>query len=130
MLRRGFIGGLVGLLAAPAIIRTPGLLMPVKVPIWPVTPMALVNPMTGHSIPIPVTPASDLFAMMAEFSFRLASGKSGAEYSFVCSREIRAAMDVQAMQYRNVLLQPEKAMPPPQCDTFRGIPILLAGELA
>lgn len=30
MLRRGFIGGLVGLLAAPAIIRTPGLLMPVK----------------------------------------------------------------------------------------------------
>ena len=32
MNRRGFIGGLIATLAAPAIIRTPGLLMPVKVP--------------------------------------------------------------------------------------------------
>ena len=29
--RRGFIGGLASRLAAPAIIRTPGLLMPVRV---------------------------------------------------------------------------------------------------
>jgi hypothetical protein len=28
--RRGFLGGLLAALAAPAIIRTPGLLMPVK----------------------------------------------------------------------------------------------------
>jgi hypothetical protein len=28
--RRGFLGGIVAALAAPAIIRTPGLLMPVK----------------------------------------------------------------------------------------------------
>lgn len=28
--RRGFIGGLIAALAAPAIIRTPGLLMPVR----------------------------------------------------------------------------------------------------
>ena len=32
MNRRGFIAGLGALLAAPAIIRTPGLLMPVKAP--------------------------------------------------------------------------------------------------
>ena len=31
--RRGVLGGLAGLLAVPAIIRTPGLLMPVKQPV-------------------------------------------------------------------------------------------------
>jgi hypothetical protein len=36
MLRRNFITGLVAALAAPAIIRTPGLLMPIKAvdPMW------------------------------------------------------------------------------------------------
>lgn len=32
LLRRGFLGGLVSLLAAPAIIRTPGVLMAVRPP--------------------------------------------------------------------------------------------------
>lgn len=33
MNRRGFLGGLLTALAAPAIIRTPGLLMPVRPPL-------------------------------------------------------------------------------------------------
>lgn len=33
MNRRGFLGGLITSLAAPAIIRTPGLLMPIKSPL-------------------------------------------------------------------------------------------------
>ena len=40
--RRGFIGGLLGVLAAPAIVRTPGLLMPVKRVVMPHgSPLAL-----------------------------------------------------------------------------------------
>ena len=40
--RRGFLGGLGALLAAPAIIRTPGLLMPVKaVPARPLLTLTL-----------------------------------------------------------------------------------------
>lgn len=42
--RRGFLGGMLAALAAPAIIRTPGLLMPVK-PVWTYKEYAL-----GYSI--------------------------------------------------------------------------------
>jgi hypothetical protein len=34
MNRRGFLGGLIAALAAPAVIRTPGLLMPIKQPVF------------------------------------------------------------------------------------------------
>lgn len=43
MNRRGFLTGILSALAMPAIIRTPGLLMPVKQPIL-LTPEMLVEP--------------------------------------------------------------------------------------
>lgn len=40
MNRRGFLGGLLTTLAAPAIVRTPGLLMPVRVPLLAYPPVS------------------------------------------------------------------------------------------
>lgn len=47
--RRGALGGLLGLLAAPAIIRTPGLLMPVKAA--PLGPVATIPGASGLYVP-------------------------------------------------------------------------------
>jgi hypothetical protein len=44
--RRGFLRGLIGALAAPAIIRTPGLLMPVK----PLLEVPVFEPVTASSL--------------------------------------------------------------------------------
>lgn len=43
MRRRGFIAGMAAALVAPAIVRTPGLLMPVK-PIVAEPPLVIVGP--------------------------------------------------------------------------------------
>ena len=51
--RRGFLGGLGALLAAPAIIRTPGLLMPVK----PVLPLGLTLEQYANEILAPAIDA-------------------------------------------------------------------------
>lgn len=51
MNRRGFIAGLGALLAAPAIIRTPGLLMPVKV--QPVEEMHMWSMFGNGSVILP-----------------------------------------------------------------------------
>lgn len=50
--RRGLLAGLGALLAAPAIIRTPGLLMPVRVPIVSAKPLLTINMITQEALKI------------------------------------------------------------------------------
>lgn len=65
MNRRGFLGGLIAALSAPAIIRTPGLLMPVRkwlpydppdvrviyAPDGSIASVTVLNPGSGYSHP-------------------------------------------------------------------------------
>lgn len=44
MRRRGFLAGFAAALAAPAIIRTPGLLMPVRRPLFAPTEILILKP--------------------------------------------------------------------------------------
>ncbi len=122
--RRGFLAGVGALLAAPAIIRTPGLLMPVKV--WvPPPQLVLINQMTGKSIEIPAD--GDIFANMARALVGATISIGCAEYEFKATRATRAAMDNQAWRDRNVLLWRPSSIRP-ELASFRDIPIRLLDQ--
>lgn len=63
--RRGLLAGLVSALAVPAIIRTPGLLMPVRVA--PLAVRTVIRTVIVRYVPVP--PMKTIIGMAAEYDW-------------------------------------------------------------
>lgn len=118
--RRALFGGLVAIIAAPAIIRTPGLLMPIK-PLYPSSDFLWLEHATGRErVPLD----GDLFNDMARAMFRPKVLRPGSR--FVMSRNARAMLDVQAIRERHTLIVYTGPAGDYLPETFHGIPLEVA----
>lgn len=129
MNRRSFLGGLTAILAAPAIIRTPGLLMPVRVPRLLTSDIVLV--VGGRRIPVAAETSDGIFAAMSKALLRVPGPIQDQMPYFLASRRARIAMDDAACRDPNVLLSPcfTDEFPNPFVTSFRDVPIVIPDDL-
>jgi hypothetical protein len=124
MQRRSFLVGSGAILAAPAIVRTAGLLMPLSTRRqWMLHPeLALVDSFTGRVLAL--DPTGDIFREMARALVCFGPHVGNGRYYFGASVWAREEMGRQAARDVQILLPPDLARLSWNAE-FRGVPVVV-----